>query len=166
MNLFLPFVLLYVTGMLSCCSFLSFRFYQMFSSIHIYHNSTQEVRESAGLAFSTLYKVFELKPVLNFWYYGWFIFFFFFLTYSPYIECWAASHWWDCPHIATGFGRWWYICNSPWWSKADFKVFLLFYFLVLINLVRSDVYNSQILTFWCDTTVSEQQLFCPIYCPN
>jgi hypothetical protein len=45
-----------------CC------FYLMFSSSHIYRNSTQEVRESAGLAFSTLYKVFELKPVLNFWY--------------------------------------------------------------------------------------------------
>jgi len=113
-----------------CC------FYLMFSSSHIYRNSTQEVRESAGLAFSTLYKVFELKPVLNFWYYGWFVFFFFFLTYSPYIECWAASHWWDCPHITTGFGRWWYICNSPWWSKADFKVF--FYSLFWFSLIWWD----------------------------
>ena len=41
-------------------AFLLFLFvilYSMFSSSHIYHNSTQEVRESAGLAFSTLYKV-------------------------------------------------------------------------------------------------------------
>ena len=60
-------------------------------------------------------------------------------TCSQYVECWTASHWWDCPHIATGFGRWWYICNSPWWSEADFKVFFSSLFLVLISLVKPDV---------------------------
>jgi hypothetical protein len=43
-------------------------FYLVLSSSHIYRNNTQEVREYDGLAFSTLYKVFNLKPILNFWY--------------------------------------------------------------------------------------------------
>lgn len=52
-------------------AFLLFLFVICTSCSHLaisifYHNSTQEVRESAGLAFSTLYKVFELKPIMNF----------------------------------------------------------------------------------------------------
>ena len=63
-------------------------------------------------------------------------------TCSHYVECWTASHWWDCPHIATGFGRWWYICNSPWWSEADFKVFFSSLFLVLVGVYWAHVYRG------------------------
>ena len=54
-------------------------------------NSTQEVRESAGLAFSTLYKVFELNQIWILWmvfqYYGWFSIFLNMFTICRVLDC-------------------------------------------------------------------------------
>ena len=137
--------------------------YEIVWCLHFFY-SIPEVRESAGLAFSTLYKVLFLVFLWSFgfmfcivhWSLKW-------ITNCHGIERWNASNWRDNPNPSACFGGWSNIWYCPWWPQTNLKVWYSMPWIMCLTFYSCFV-ALKVVYAWI--SVSGQQLFCLISYPS